>query len=315
MSPGAKADEGGVSFWLPGINGSLAATPLQPGFSLANIYYHTSVEGGGNVAFRLGGGVAIGIAGNADLYLIAPSYVFATPVLGGQAAFTVMGIVGRMDASASAVLTGPNGGVISGSRTDTIAGVGDLAPQFSLRWNAGVHNWMTYITADVPVGAYDSSRLANLGTGHWAVDGGGAYTYFNPQTGNEFSVTAGLTYNFLNPATQYRNGIDLHVDIGASRFLTKQWQFGVVGYAYQQLTGDGGAGATLGDFRSRVFGIGPQIGYVFPISNELQGYVNLKGYKEFAAENRPEGWNAWLTFAISPAAERPATTQRPMITK
>jgi hypothetical protein len=30
--------------------------------------------------------------------------------------------------------------------------------------------------------------------------------------------------------------------------------------------------------------------------------MNLKGYYEFAAENRPEGWNVWLTFAISPAA-------------
>src|SRR5271167_4841906 len=36
----AAADEGGVSFWLPGIYGSLAATPLQPGWSGAVIYYH-----------------------------------------------------------------------------------------------------------------------------------------------------------------------------------------------------------------------------------------------------------------------------------
>jgi hypothetical protein len=47
----AKADEGGVSFWVPGIMGSLAATPLQPGFSWATIYYHTSVNAGGDVAF------------------------------------------------------------------------------------------------------------------------------------------------------------------------------------------------------------------------------------------------------------------------
>jgi len=26
--------------------------------------------------------------------------------------------------------------------------------------------------------------------------------------------------------------------------------------------------------------------------------VNLKGYSEFAAQNRPEGRNAWLTVAI-----------------
>ena len=47
----ALADEGGVSFWLPGLFGSLAAAPQQPGFSLAMIYYHTSVDAGADVAF------------------------------------------------------------------------------------------------------------------------------------------------------------------------------------------------------------------------------------------------------------------------
>ena len=46
----ALADEGGVSFWLPGLFGSLAAVPLTPGWSLASIYYHTSVSAAGNVA-------------------------------------------------------------------------------------------------------------------------------------------------------------------------------------------------------------------------------------------------------------------------
>jgi len=31
LASGAKADEGGVSFWLPGFFGSLAAAPQQPG--------------------------------------------------------------------------------------------------------------------------------------------------------------------------------------------------------------------------------------------------------------------------------------------
>jgi hypothetical protein len=34
------ADEGGLSFWLPGLFGSLAAVPQQPEFSLASIYFH-----------------------------------------------------------------------------------------------------------------------------------------------------------------------------------------------------------------------------------------------------------------------------------
>ena len=42
----AVADEGGVSFWLPGQFGSLAAAPQQPGWSFADAYYHTTVNGG-----------------------------------------------------------------------------------------------------------------------------------------------------------------------------------------------------------------------------------------------------------------------------
>jgi len=43
-------------------------------------------------------------------------------------------------------------------------------------------------------------------------------------------------------------------------------------------------------------------------------YLNLKGYGEFDAQNRPSGWNTWLTLAISPA-EKPTPMTRPMIHK
>jgi hypothetical protein len=89
---------------------------------------------------------------------------------------------------------------------------------------------------------------------------------------------------------------------------------GLVGYAYQQLTADSGAGATLGDYKSRVFAVGPQIGYLFPVG-DMQGYLNLKGYKEFGAEHRAEGWNVWLTFAISPAEPKASPPARRMVTK
>ena len=46
----ARADENGVSFWLPGLFGSLAAVPVTPGFSLGSVYYHTSIGASGNVA-------------------------------------------------------------------------------------------------------------------------------------------------------------------------------------------------------------------------------------------------------------------------
>ena len=50
FSQSALADENGISFWVPGFYGSLAAVPQQPGWSLANIYYHDSVSAGADVA-------------------------------------------------------------------------------------------------------------------------------------------------------------------------------------------------------------------------------------------------------------------------
>ena len=285
-----RADEGGVSFWVPGLYGSLAATPQQPGWSLATIYYHAPVSAGD-----------VNLTSKADLAFVIPTYVFATPVLGGQAAVSMMAVYGR-DATSLA------------SISNSVTGIGDLQPQFSLRWNAGVHNYMTYITADIPVGAYDSTRLSNIGIGHGAVDVGAGYTYLNPQTGHEFSGVLGFTYNLTNPSTQYRNGVDMHFDWGISQFLTKQFQGGLVGYVYKEIGCDSGAGDRVGCFRSQVLGVGPQVGFIFPVGN-MQGYLNFKGYGEFAAENRPYGWNAWVTFAISPADPTASAPAKRMITK
>ena len=124
---------------------------------------------------------------------------------------------------------------------------------------------MVYATTGVPVGAYDPTRLASMGLGHWAADGGVAYTYLNEQAGFEWSALAGLTYIFINPYTQYQSGVDAHLDWAISPYLSKEMHIGAVGYYYDQLTGDSGLGAKLGDFKSRVAGIGPQIGFFFPL--------------------------------------------------
>lgn len=321
----ARADENGISFWLPGFYGSLAASPLQPGFSFASIYYHTSVSASGSVAaareVTLGGRTATlntnlnaNVNADVDLGLLIPSYTFATPVLGGQLMFGLMTVVGHNSTSLDGTLTAGVGNINisrTGSIDSSVGGFGDLAPSASLRWNDGVNNFMLYGTGDIPVGAYDPNRLANLGIGHGAIDGGFGYTYLNPQNGWEASVVTGLTYNFENPDTNYQSGVDWHTDWGVSKFLSKQLLIGAVGYFYTQISPDTGQAAFLGNFESRVFGAGPQIGYIFPINDDTQGYLNLKGYGEFGARNRPSGWNLWLTFSISPAEKKksPASTE------
>ena len=68
----AAADEGGVSFWLPGQLGSFAAVPGEPGWSLPIIYYHASsdAEASGS-AFQIGGRTCAGSRAKADLFLRA----------------------------------------------------------------------------------------------------------------------------------------------------------------------------------------------------------------------------------------------------
>jgi hypothetical protein len=314
----ALADENGISFWLPGMYGSMAATPLSPGLSVASVYYHTSVSASGAAAAQRE--IAVGrlsrtanlnldvnLHADVDINIINPIYVVPTPVWGGQLAIGVAGVVGRNKTSVEGTLDASIGTLSRGAtRTldSSVTGFGDLFPQASLRWNMGVHNVMTYVTGDIPVGSYESTRLANLGIGHGAVDAGAGYTYFNPATGREFSAVTGVTYNFKNTSTDYQNGIDWHLDWGVSQFLNKQFFVGAVGYFYAQLTEDSGQAAFLGANQSKVIGIGPQVGLIFPVG-DMEGYLNLKGYHEFASYRRPEGWNTWLTFVISPAPPEP----------
>jgi hypothetical protein len=325
----AVADEGGVSFWLPGLFGSLAAAPQQPGWQFTDFYYHDAVSASGSVgagrevtvgAFSRTVNLNLSVNVNAriDIDVVSVSYVFQTPVLGGQLAIGAFGFPGRNDTQLNGTLTatlGPLTATRTGTIEDQRSGFSDLYPVATLRWNSGVNNYMVYMTGDIPVGLYDSTNLANLGIGHGAIDGGIGYTYFDPQKGHEFSVVSGLTGNFVNPATNYTNGIDWHVDWGASQFLTKQFQIGAVGYLYKQITSDTGALPILGDTRSQVVGVGPQVGFIFPVAN-MQGYLNVKAYKEFDEHYRPSGFNTWLTFSISPAPPAPAATaSRSMYTK
>jgi hypothetical protein len=134
------ADEGGVSFWLPGLFGSLAAAPQQPGWSFAAINYYTNVSASGAIAAsrevtigKLNPAVNVNLNVNlhaqADLVLLNPTYVFATPVLGGQLAVGMMGIVGTNHVDLDGTITaGVRDFTVTkqGSLGDTTTGFGDL---------------------------------------------------------------------------------------------------------------------------------------------------------------------------------------------
>src|ERR1700733_5543383 len=116
----AVADEGGVGFWLSGQFGSLAAAPQQPGWSFADVYYHASVSGSGDVAaareFTLGAftrtaavNLNLNVKASVDIDLVSASYVFASPLLGGQLAVGLGAGPGHNDTSLDGTLTVSSG--------------------------------------------------------------------------------------------------------------------------------------------------------------------------------------------------------------
>ena len=232
----------------------------------------------------IGGGAGTGLsakceeAGGIDLIVIYNSGRYR---MAGRGSLAGLMAYGNADATLNATTAATSGPL---SLTKSIAlqqdtmGFGDLYPMFAERWNAGVNNYMAYLTGDIPVGRYSSTNLANIGIGHGALDGGLGYTYFDPKAGHEFSAVAGLTGNFENTSTDYTNGIDFHLDWAASQFLTKQFLIGAVGYFYRGIGCDTGSGDQVGCFHSQVVGVGPQLGFIIPLSTTTQGYLNFKSY-------------------------------------
>src|SRR5262249_10832638 len=131
----AVADEGGVSFWVPGFFGSLAAAPQQPGWTLTSFYYHTSVSAGADVArarefetgripVNLTANVSASLQARADLGFFMPTYTFATPVFGGQLTVGAIGTYGRTSTSLAGSVTGALAtplGTLPFSRFDSIS--------------------------------------------------------------------------------------------------------------------------------------------------------------------------------------------------
>jgi len=102
-------DEGGVGFWLPGTSGSLAAAPGQPGFSFSIFVYNTNVSAGGSVAAAreiqiaalnptLRANLSPSLHADSFFDFFNGAYVFATPVLGGQATVALGSLFGRSTA-------------------------------------------------------------------------------------------------------------------------------------------------------------------------------------------------------------------------
>ncbi len=176
--------------------------------------------------------------------------------------------------------------------------IGDPALMPMLGWHSGNWHWNMTGLLNIPVGQYDKNDIANMGVNRWAFDATGATTWMDPQRGHEVSVAAGFTFNGENPDTKYRTGTEFHAEFAIMQHVSEAFAFGIAGYHYQQVTGDSGAGATLGAFKGRVTALGPNVVYnlklgATPIATQL------RWYHEFNVKNRVQGDAVLFSVSIA----------------
>jgi len=174
---------------------------------------------------------------------------------------------------------------------------GDPVPGALLGWHSGNWHWNVGVLVNVPIGYWKRGNLSNIGFNRAMIDTNAAVTWLDQDNGLEVSVATGVTYNFKNSDTDYKTGTEFHAEWAVMKSLSKSFGIGLVGYHYQQLNGDSGAGATLGDFKGRVTALGPAINYSFSLG-KIPISTNLRYLKEFNVRNRLDGQAALLTLTV-----------------
>lgn len=159
----------------------------------------------------------------------------------------------------------------------------------------------------IPSGTYVAGQLSNASLNRPAVDLFGTLTWLDPAIGWDLSAAAGFTFNQANTATNYTTGDEFHLQWAATKYLTKEFTVGLVGYYYQQLTPDTGTGAVLGAFEGRVVALGGAISYTFE-AGKLPISTRLKIYREFDAVNHLEGTAGSFTVSMPLAIDSSVTT-------
>ncbi len=278
----AEAAEGGSSHYLPGVIGEvLFAVAPQPGFLVANTVWFQSGDMGIAV---LQGQVDFNLDLDLVLNLVAASYTFDTPVLGGT--YTIAVAIPFGYANLDAELSGPFGGSIKFSE-DSFH-LSDIAfVPLALNWDIDKFHFKLGQSIIAPTGDYDLDNAVNLGRNYWSFDTAGAVTWFNPGSGTEVSVAPGIMFNTKNNKTDYKTGTEFHVDFVINQFLSETFAIGVRGYYYKQVSGDSGSGAVLGSFKSESFGVGPGFFWT-PKSAGGKLVVQGKWMHDFDATNRFE---------------------------
>jgi hypothetical protein len=292
------AAEGGAGFYLLGSKTELAGIAPPPGRYAQLDLYSYSGSANADRSIPIGGRVSLGLDADVVLGLATGIWSFDKgPILGGQpfAAFTVP--FGYKSISSDVTLATSGGAVISRNAEEDDFTVGDPVAAFGLGWGSGPWFGSTTVSVNIPVGDYDADRTTNISFNRWALDITSGLTWLDMKSGWQSSLAMGLTFNGENDETDYTTGTEFHLEGSVTRTFSNGWTVGVHGYHYNQITGDSGPGAVLGDFEGRVSALGLGVSYQ-PKINNTPVTLKARWFKEFDAINRVEGDALYLSASF-----------------
>jgi len=329
----AQAAENATGWYALGTKASMAGFVPPPGTYLidVNMFYEGTASAASAVgvalqdispaARKLNLKGELLVEAKADVtgkvYYNLPSVLWVAPqkVLGGNVAFGAIVPFGSkdvdfdLDALATLKLGPPiNQTFQRGQRfseSDSSTDFGDPVFNALIGWHQGNWHWNVGMLVNVPIGPWSNTSSSNLSFNHWGLDTTAAVTWLDPKTGVEVSAAPGFTFNSENPDTDYRTGTEFHVEFAVLEHFSQKFALGIAGYHYQQVTGDSGPGARLGDFKGRVTSVGPVMTYNFnlgkiPLSSQLMWT------HDFDVENRLKGDLGLLTISFPLSGSSPA---------
>ena len=302
----AYAEEGASGHYAPGAAASFIDTlPGKPGLAIANFfnYYDGSASVSRQLSVPAGGLITASLDATAYSDTIVALYQTPLKLLGGYYAVGVIIPYVWMRAKGEVQVTGPGGVTITSTVRDTANGIGDITLYpFMLGW-IGLNGDLKYdarLGIYAPTGDYDKGKLANLGKNYWTFEPAVSLSYISSKIGLELSAFAGMDFNTKNHKTDYRTGAQFHLDFTVAEHLPLFG--GIIGlganaFYYQQITGDSGSGASLGDFKGRTLGIGPVLSYATKIWNK-DLVAEVKWLPEIEVKKRLKGDYIWFKLGM-----------------
>ncbi|CAN5798177.1 transporter [soil metagenome] len=293
------AEEGGGGHYAPGAMASMFDNVSEtPGFGVALFYNYYEGSASASQALPIAGSLDLGVSAVSNSAVLGLTYTFEPRVLGARVMTGVFVPIQSLEVEAQASVSSLG----SASVRDTTNGIADITIiPFDFSWKMGDWTWCALLNVYAPTGGFNTSDLANLGKNYWTFDPTFGVTYFSEKSGFSATLFSGLTMNTENSDTDYQSGAGLHFDATVAQYLPLGkglLGIGATGFWFEQVTGDSGSGATLGDFEGRTAGVGPVLSYILPMGKRSLA-AELKWLPELDTKNRLEGDYIWFKFGMT----------------